>query len=32
MLVNVAVALAISRVTPPPDRHIQEMVERIRKP
>jgi cation/acetate symporter len=32
MLVNVSVALAISRITPPPDRHIQEMVERIRKP
>jgi cation/acetate symporter len=32
MLVNVAVALTISRITPPPDRHIQEMVERIRKP
>lgn len=32
MLVNIVVALTISRVTPPPDRHIQEMVERIRKP
>lgn len=32
MLVNVTVALLISRITPAPDRHIQELVEKIRKP
>lgn len=32
MLVNVAVAMLISRKTPEPEPHIQEMVERIRVP
>jgi cation/acetate symporter len=32
MLVNVAVAMLISRKTPAPEPHIQEMVERIRVP
>lgn len=32
MLVNMAVAFAISAKTPPPEPHIQEMVERIRVP
>jgi cation/acetate symporter len=32
MLVNLAVSFAISSKTPPPEPHIQEMVERIRVP
>jgi cation/acetate symporter len=32
MLLNFAVTLAISAVTPPPPQHVQELVERIRLP
>jgi cation/acetate symporter len=32
MLVNVGVALAVSRLTPAPEGHIQELVEKIRRP
>lgn len=32
MLVNVAVAVSVSRITPAPEPHIQDLVEKIRKP
>ncbi len=32
MLVNFAVAMLVSRVTPPPPEHVQELVERVRLP
>jgi cation/acetate symporter len=32
MLVNVIVALTVSRLTPPPPEHIGELVESIRVP
>jgi cation/acetate symporter len=32
MLLNIAIALAVSAVTAPPPKHIQELVENIRVP